>query len=271
MYRILLSLMLIMINLTAALADCPLDHFFIGINEDGITGTEDDNKLFVDCRINYRHSDKTEQTDFLYWYYEMSLSGFVGDYVKDEPGFDYIYESGQAFLVDPNRAIDPNLTPDTDYRIMVECLSISPGLKVIKEGEGAFEITQPGESFNHSYYAKPKPPQNVINPHIHLKFRAPDNKNMYWVTFFMYDDIADGNQFEPSEPFSIVFNKRPQDGDLVIDGRVDMADLAELAYYWLKQDAGRKNDYFQRADANRNGKVDAADFSMLAANWLSSL
>jgi len=57
-------------------------------------------------------------------------------------------------------------------------------------------------------------------------------------------------------------------GDLVIDGKVDTNDLAELCYYWMCQGGERENDYYERADASKDGAVNFTDFAMLAGNWL---
>jgi hypothetical protein len=57
-------------------------------------------------------------------------------------------------------------------------------------------------------------------------------------------------------------------GDLAIDGAVDMNDIARFFYYWLQIDGGKSNDYYERADSNKDGRVDYIDFAMLAKNWL---
>ena len=87
----------------------------------------------------------------------------------------------------------------------------------------------------------------------------------------MYDEIEDENQYEPSEPFTIIFVKEPLAGDLIVEGTVNTDDLAEFSYYWLLQDGSIYNDYYERADADRNGSVNFADFALLALNWLESL
>ena len=87
----------------------------------------------------------------------------------------------------------------------------------------------------------------------------------------MHDAIEDANQYGPSEPFTIVFNREPLSGDLAVDGTVDSNDLAELCYYWLSGNGSIHNDYYERADANRDEAVDFSDFALLAANWLKSI
>jgi hypothetical protein len=65
----------------------------------------------------------------------------------------------------------------------------------------------------------------------------------------------------------VVFVTDPPAGDLVIDGQVDMNDLAEFCFYWLKDNGSRENDYYERADANRDGCVNFVDFALLAPHW----
>jgi len=106
---------------------------------------------------------------------------------------------------------------------------------------------------------------------MHMSYQAQDGENLFWITWRIYDEIEDANQYEPSEPFTIVFNREPLYGDLAVDGTVDINDLAELCYYWLSDDGSIHNDYYERADANRDKSVDIFDFSLLAMHWLKSI
>ena len=54
---------------------------------------------------------------------------------------------------------------------------------------------------------------------------------------------------------------------MAVDGKVDAVDLVEFSYYWLENKGSRANDYYERADANRDGKVDFYDFALMASNW----
>jgi len=67
------SVVIILIISAIAVADCPLDHLLIGCNPDGVAGTDDDMKLFVDCTMKYRHSDpnNSDQASWLNWYYPL--------------------------------------------------------------------------------------------------------------------------------------------------------------------------------------------------------
>jgi hypothetical protein len=233
-------------------ADCPLDHFLIGRNQDGIDGTGDDNKLFVDCSQKYRHSDPNNIGDptWLQWHYPLFYNPRYDRYQFGEPGFDTIKAD------DPNRQLQG--TPNIDYQIIIECISITPGF-IAKNSTLGIELNKAGDLINHSA---------LSDPHLHLEYRAPAPSgatNLQWITYVIYDNL--GN-YEPSEFFSIAFVKDPLPGDLIIEGMVDMNDLTELCYYWLENNGDRSNDYYERADANRDGSVNLLDFAMLASNWL---
>ena len=249
---------------SSLLAECPLDHFTIGCNCDGIAGTSDDTQLFVDCDHKYRNSGDTEYAN---WFYPLRQSVFPDyPYRIGEPGFDAFQADDPAedHTHDPNRALIGE--PDEDYRIIVECISISPGLRAKHKDYPQFTIDQAGQSFNHSELYR-----LLGEPHVHISYEGTSGSDLLWMTLCIHDDIADADQYLPSEPFTIVFNCDPLAGDLVVDGKVDAADLAELAHYWLKIDASVENDYYERADANRNGSVDMIDLAMLSANWLELL
>ncbi|HBG26491.1 MAG: hypothetical protein A2Y10_04110 [Planctomycetes bacterium GWF2_41_51] len=228
-------------------ADCPLDHLLIGCNQDGITGTDDDNKLFVDCTLKYRHSG---DIDWQHWYYQLNYNPRYNRWQFGEPGFDVIS------INDPNRHLSG--IKNVNYRIIIECISIKPGF-VAKESTLGIEFNEAGDFVNHSA---------LSDSHLHLEYRAPapsGETELQWITFIIYDEFEN---YEPSNPFSIAFVMDPPAGDLVIDGKVDMDDMTEFCYYWLESDGGKSNDYYERTDANRDGKVDFIDFSMLALNWL---
>jgi len=257
---------IILICCSSLLADCPLDHFLIGCNRDGVFGTEDDNKLFVDCTQKYRHSDplNSGESTWLNWYYPLYYNARYDRYQIGEPGFDVIGEN------DPNRQLAG--VPDVDYRIIVECISITPGFSARNTTLGII-LDEPNDWFNHSA---------LTDPHIHLEYRAPSPDGateLQWITYRVSDAIEDSNQYLPSDEFTVVFVKSPAAGDLAVDGKVDVFDLAKFSEYWLcaidpcNPDAvslARAVDYFERADANRDYKVDWADFALLANNWLTN-
>lgn len=256
------SIVLALASLAAA--ECSLDHLIIGCNEDGIEGTSDDNKLFVDCWQKYRDSGPPE---YLHWYYPLSESIFTEyKWRIGEPGFDGFQNnnSGAVYTYDPNRCLAGE--PDTDYSIIVECIALSPGLRAVHKDYPQFTIDQIGQSFNHSYIHNLRG-----DAHMHLSFQAVDGENLHWITWQMYDAVEDANQYEPSEPFTIVFNREPLSGDLVVDGVVDINDLGAFCYYWLSGNGSIHNDYYERADADRDESVDFVDFALLASNWLKSI
>lgn len=250
--------LLVIMLCNSALAYCPLDHLFIGCNEDGIPGTADDMKLFVHSLHKYRNSE-----NFGEWFYTLSVSGMdPHNFIINQPGFDEINDGSQYDhpLKDPNRSLSG--VRNVDYQIMVQCLDISENFRVTNL-TGTIVLDEPGDFFNHS--AQP-------DTHIHLwyvwrssqPYVQPDE--LLWVTYQLYD--AKG-KYSDSEPFSIAFVKEPLPGDLAMDGYVDVLDIERFGYYWLMQGASQNNDYYERADINKDGSVDFYDFAMLAQNWMT--
>ena len=259
---LILGAVIILTMSTPAPASCPLDHLIIGCNQDGITGTEDDKRLFVDCRQKYRNSGSPPHA---HWFYPLRESVFPSyPYRIGEPGFDALQRDNpsEGSTYDPNRS--PTGIADEDYQLMIACISISSGLRVEHRDYPQFTIDKVGDRFNHSYIHELRG-----DPHIHLSYQATDGQNLHWITYYVYDELADPNDpnyYRPSEPFTVVFNREPLAGDLAVDGKVDAADLARFCYYYLKMDGSVYNDHYERADANRNGWVDLIDFALLAAN-----
>ncbi len=246
-----------------AQAGCPLDHFLIGCNRDGIEGTEDDRTLFVDSVQKYRHSGETEYAN---WFYPLQKSIFPSySYRIGEPGFDLFQAlyPGEILTYDPNRS--PQGHPDLDYRVVVECVALSAGLRAVHKDYPQFTIDAAGQSFDHSYIHNLRG-----DSHIHMSYQATDGEGLHWITFRVRDSLEDGDLLEPSEPFTIAFIAAPLEGDLAVDGVVDTMDLIEFSRYWLRPGSSRHNDYWERADSNRDGHVDLSDFARLAANWRTS-
>jgi hypothetical protein len=250
-------LMLIFLFLTefVCAAGCPLDHYQIGINADGIAGTEDDNRLFVDCSQIYRHSDPNNSggQTWLHWHYPMYFNERLIRYQIGEPGFDVIRN-------DPNQN-DPNQQlqgiANVDYQLYVECVSLRTGFSARNTTLGVL-LDSIGDRFCQS---------TLTDPHIHLEYRAasPLANEPYWITYRIVDDKG---LYETSEDFTLIFIKDPLDGDMVVDGTVNLLDLQYWLDYWLGDNGGRYNDFYNRSDINRDGHVNLIDFSMLAENWL---
>jgi hypothetical protein len=241
----------------AVRADCPLDHLLIGCNRDGVEGTDDDTKLFVDCSQKYRDSGETDHAN---WFYPLQKSIFSSyGYRIGEPGFD-VFQSTNAnagHTYDPNRA--PAGEPDLDFGLIVECYALSDGLRAVHKEYPQFTIAGAGESFDHSAIHALRG-----DGHVHLSYQAVDGESLHWITYRLHDRFG---RYESSEPFTVVFNVEPLAGDLVVDDAVDLADMAALSHCWLRQDAARQNDYWERADTNRDGAVNLIDFARMAANW----
>ena len=255
--RHILVLLLAFFTIIPLVEACPLDHLKIGRNPDGIDRTDDDMKLFFDVTQKYRHSDPNGADTWLNWYYPMTVSELYQRRQVGEPGFDVLKDgSNQELIGQPNQ----------DYRLIVECVALSPGLQAFSLNPPV-NITQPGDSFCHSC---------ASDPHIHVRYEIPmsaDPNQPYWITYRVYDELE---MYQPSEPVTIVFMNAPPAGDLTLDGMVGLADLLFFMDYWLDySDATRYNvrgqaayDLFERADINRDYAVDMADFAILARHWL---
>lgn len=244
--------MLYLLLLTSfAFAECPLDHYRIGINADGIAGTDDDKRLFVDCSHIYRHSDPDNSggETWLYRHYPLYYSAIYNRYQIGEPGFDVIRN-------DPNRQLQG--TANVDYQLYVECVSLRTGLSARNTTYGVL-LDSAADQFCHSV---------LTDPHIHLQYRvsAPLFDGPYWITFRIFDTMS---RYEASEKFSLVFIEDPADGDLFIDGTVNLSDLQRWLDYWLLENASKTNDFYNRCDINRDGSVNLTDFTLLAENWLT--
>ena len=251
-------------NNSNTFADCPLDHLVIGINQDGIPGTADDMKLFFDCEDKYRNSSVPACQN---WYYPLLESIFPDHPWRiSEPGFAIFQNDHPLELhtYDPNRA--PDGTPTLDYRLIVQCTSLSDGLIAAHSDYPQFTIGSAFEQFDFSqiHYDRDE-------GHVHMSYRADNGSDLRWITFVVYDSLQDSNIYQPSEPCTIVFNTAPLPGDIVVDGSVNFTDLARLAEVWTNNNASVDNDFLERADTDRNGKVNLIDFAALAQNWMTNL
>ncbi len=277
MKRILISIIFLCLSflLSGSLqAACPFDHLVIGCNPDNEPNTLDDNVLIIDTTDLYRRSDPNnrDQHTWLHWHYP--LFPFGDKHYIAEPGFGQFHhpdEAGVFQFEDPNRCLVG--VKDVDYRIMVECLDISPDFEAYISLGGDPVLTSPNDAFNHS---------NVSGStgHMHLYYLAPDTQP-HWITFRVYDAFYNPGPPEtgycPSEPITVVFGSQPIPGDIYVDGSVNLLDLEKLAFFWLSLPESTeyntygqaKIDMFDRADINRDYGVNFLDFSMLAQNWLS--
>jgi hypothetical protein len=246
-------------------AECPLDHWIIGCNPDGIWDTVDDNDLFVNSWQKYRDSGETPYAN---WHYPLNrAASFITTYPYriGEPGFDgYQADNPYAqYTYDPNHAIPGE--PEIDYSIEIRCLSISPGLRAVHKEYPQFTIADVNEGFSHSEIHWMR-----SDPHMHMSYQADSGDELRWITWQLSDVLDDGNPLHASDPFTLVFNQDPNAGDLLVDGVVDQYDLVLFTQQWLKSNAGLDNDYYERADANRDGCVDLLDFALLATHWAYS-
>lgn len=254
--RLVLTGLIGCLGYSLCVGDCPLDHYRIGCNADGVAGTADDDQLFVECSQIYRHSDPNHSSDptWLFWHYPMYYSAMYSRYQIGEPGFDIITDDTARHLVG---------TANRDYCLWVECVRIRSGLTARNPSYGIL-FQQPGDRFCHS---------TMPESHIHLQYRlsTPSGQSIhtpYWITYRIVDSLG---KYEASEEFTLVFFADPLPGDVVVDGTVDGGDLMRLADYWLADDGGYHNDFYQRTDINRDGIVNLNDMAEACRYWLMSL
>lgn len=258
----------------AAAHTCTEDHIAIGCNPDGLWDSadepNDDRQLFVSYEHVYRHTDPNDPAaaSWANWYYPLYYSVIYGDYYVSEPGFGQLWHTdypGGPIIHQEHMLAG---TPQVDYDLWVRCTDISPSLQLCEAEAADFCIPDETMQFNLSAYAE---------HHVHMKYRAPTQHDLYWATFILYDQL---DAYQPSEPFTLVFGRAPLPGDVWVDGTVDTADLAHLAAHWTNAydttdpnclAYARQSDYFQRADINRDYQVNLLDWARLAANWLKSL
>jgi hypothetical protein len=237
-------------------ADCPLDHLKIGCNPDGIIGTEDDLQLYVNQTQKYRHSDPDNSGDptWMNPYYPMYYNSRYSRYYRGEPGFDLLTN-------DPNHVF--NGTQNTDFQIFIECVDITPDLSVRETTEGIL-LDEPGDSFNYSAIA-------AVDPHLHLDYRvyepAADPNQTYWITYRLVDNLEDGDQYLPSDEFSIVFMNPPMQGDIILDNSINLADILFMCRFWMHTGANYSNDFYERCDLSRDGRITLEDLALLAREW----
>lgn len=264
MKKILLIILITKTLLTFTYADCSLDHFGIGRNPDGVNGTADDNKLFVDVTHIYRHTDPEHTGDptWLNWYYPMLYDDWFEEYYISEPGFEVIEN-------DPNRQLIG--IKNDDYKITVKCVSITNGFIARNLTENIY-LGNPGDSFCHS---------ELSYDHIHLEYIYPwpaganEPNEPLWITYQVCDTLEDGDVYEASNEFTLVFLNAPISGDIVVDHSVDLLDLKKLAGAWLSSSndllfnayGQAAIDCFDRADINRDYHVNFIDFCLLAQHW----
>ena len=240
-------------------AECSLDHFIIGCNPDGVWGTADDNDLFVNVWQKYRNSGDA--------YYPLTKSIFSKyPYRLGEPGFDAFQASNSSavYTYDPCHALAG--MPLEDYSLTLRCISLSEGMRIVHKDSPAFTLDAVGGEFSHSTIHVAR-----NNAHMHLSYQADNGSALRWVTWQVVDILQDGDTYHPSEPFTVIFNTEPNEGDIVIDGAVDILDLVSLAKHWQDPNASDDNDYYERADTNRDGIVDQEDYQCLSENWTGDL
>ena len=159
-------------------AECPLDHYFLG---------QDDEQLFVEKDRIYRHGNPAEG------YYPLTWSPIYGCWSFGEPGFSDT--SDPAYGFPPETMLSG--VPNVDYQIWFEIVDISPDFYV-QTDDGTW-LTEIGDTYNLSDW-----PEH----HVHMRYRAyvpqnPPPDYPFYVTYRLIDEIG---PYGSTPPFAVVFN-----------------------------------------------------------------
>ena len=208
---------------------CPLDHFSIG--QLGGRGSST-GRLFADVETLYRATERKPYAGC----YPLQES-LYGGYVNGEPGSNLL-------TGDPEHELAG--TPLVDYDIWLEVVELSPDFYVgyqgtwYVQGDRVHLSEVPGHHLHMDYW-------------VFLEDYAPDR--LYYVIYRLLDELDDGQRYQPSEEFWVVFN-RPVPGDFNDDGHIDLYDFSrfQTAFSPTAPD-------HQMADLDGDGGVDLDDYT----------
>lgn len=216
---------------------CPLDHFAIGQlgGEGSNTG-----QLFADVDELYLTTERKDYPSHYPLYYNWVYDA----YVNGEPGSVEIENDAEHELAG---------APEIDYDVWLEIVELSDDFWVGVEGAWYSE----GDRIHLS---------NVPGHHLHMDYwiyaSAYTEDELIYVVYRLHDELADGQQYDPSEEFCVVFN-RPVPGDVDADGHIDLRDYARFQNCFSGPDTPQTEPQCHRADEDRDGDVDLDDFTML--------
>ncbi len=228
---------------------CSLDHFAIG--QDGGAGSHTGG-LIADVSELYGITVRKPYAS----HYPLNYSASKQAYINGEPGSEETANPDQQFAG----------VAMTDYDLWLEIVEVSDNLWV---GAGSSWYTTGGRIRLSS----------VPYHHVHMNYwvyaSVYDTKDLHYAIFRLVDDLADGQQYQPSEEFWVVLN-RPVPGDFNADGHIDGDDLDQFetcatgpAVPYDPEDlpAGCTQspdaDGIIPADLDRDGDVDQSDFGRL--------
>ena len=169
---------LLVLSAPAAIAECPLDHFFF---------YQEDGDLRVDKSRIYRHGDAAEG------YYPLSWSFIYQRWSVGEPGFSDT--SDRAYGFSPEMQLTG--ISGMDYEIWFEIVDLAPDFK-IQMNDGTW-LDAIGQRYNLSSW-----PEH----HVHMKYcgyvpQSPRPDYPFYVTYRLVDDVG---TYSATPPFSLVFN-----------------------------------------------------------------
>jgi hypothetical protein len=220
---------------------CPKDHFSIGQLGGVGSGT---GKLFANVEEFYTIHDDEPCTKPFASHYPLNLSGSW--YVNTEPGSEEIEN-------DPEHELAGTRT--IDYNICLKIVDIPDGFVVEN-------MNDPG-----TYYdvGDCVPLSNYAWHHTHLKYwwynTYYDEGEMIYVVYRLVDTLEDGQQYDPSDEFWVIFNA-PVPGDFNADSYIDQSDLGHFEACATAPGISQDDPACQDADLDEDGDVDQSDFAL---------
>jgi hypothetical protein len=240
---IVTATLLATVNAARAGHGCPLDHFAIGQlgGEGSHTG-----QLFADVEELYTiHIDGPPSTKPYASHYPLNYVWYYEAYVNGEPGTEEIeYEDDPVHALAGERLVD--------YDIWLEIVDISDNFWI---GYGGNWYTA-GDRIHLS---------SVQWHHLHMDYwiyeSVYDEDKMLYVVYRLVDDLADGQQYDPSDEFWVVFNA-PVPGDFNADSHIDQDDLDHFETCATGPAVPQEDPACQDADLDEDSDVDQSDFGL---------
>lgn len=195
--------------------------------------------LFADVAELYlTHEEKPDASHYplnYVWYYDA--------YVNGEPGTEEIEDDPEHELAGERLV---------DYDIWLEIVELSDDFWLGYNGEWYTE----GDHVHLS---------NVEWHHLHFDYwmyaSVYDENEVIYVVFRLHDELDDGQRYDASEEFWVVFN-RPVPGDFNKDGYIDGDDYAHLHPAITGPDTIQGDPQYQDADLDGDEDIDLADFAL---------
>jgi hypothetical protein len=173
------------------------------------------------------------------------MSMFPAGYSRTEPG------TGSS--LDPNVALSGD--QGTDYRIYLKREFATPGMEFY---DGVTPILAADGDSMYLYDEYDEDPM-----HIHLRmFLESDPEEIYVVKYSVWDQLADGDSYEASDPWLVFFGAHPAEGDVNCDGEVNLTDLTVLGSHY-----GAEGQTWLEGDFTGDGLINLTDLTIMGGQY----